>query len=157
MAERTSCPLRLATAVWIFAIALSACSPGSPTDGPSTKAQGPATITYSTAAQWRTVLVGVFDKVNAKKLHDKKGPEYVLDEGKTDDDGVTNFYACFDKAPPNARLQPQENATNSAKFSSSPIAFGIGKIQGTSTSKALANRLFAAISLCLTADDLCSS
>jgi hypothetical protein len=94
----------LATAVWIFAIALSACSPGSSTDGQSAKVQGPATMTHSTAAQWQAVVGGVFDKVNAQKLHDKKRPEYVLDEGKTDDNGITNFRACFDKAPPQCKV-----------------------------------------------------
>lgn len=110
MLERTSYPLRQAAAVSIFTLALVACSPDNLVDGQSAKVQGPATVasaptqTNATAAQWHAVVGGVFDKVNAQKLYDKKRPEYILDEGKIDDNGITEFHACFDKAPPQCKV-----------------------------------------------------
>jgi hypothetical protein len=45
-----------------------------------------------------------FDKINVKKLRDKKNSAYVADLGETDKDGVTSFFACFDKEPPKCEL-----------------------------------------------------
>lgn len=46
----------------------------------------------------------VFDKVNDAKLSDKKNPEYVIDNGETDENGVNTFYACFESEPPRCNL-----------------------------------------------------
>lgn len=59
---------------------------------------------YVTAEQWTNAVRQVFDKVSVEKLRDKKNPVYVEDDGKTDENGVTEFFACFDKAPPNCEL-----------------------------------------------------
>lgn len=60
--------------------------------------------TYVTAEQWMNEVRKVFDKVSVKRLRDKKNPAYVEDDGKTDENGVTEFFACFDKAPPKCEL-----------------------------------------------------
>jgi hypothetical protein len=57
-----------------------------------------------TAEQWTHAVGQVFDKVSVKRLRDKRNPDYVEDEGKTDANGVTEFFACFDKAPPKCEL-----------------------------------------------------
>lgn len=59
----------------------------------------------ATAEQWSRAVGQVFDKISAKKLHDKKNPVYVEDQGRTDENGVTEFFACFDKAPPRCTLR----------------------------------------------------
>jgi hypothetical protein len=110
MLEKSSYPLRPSTAVGILGLALSACSPNMSSDGQSAKVQGIAitasapTKAEATAAQWQSVVNGVFDKVNARKIHDKKKPEYVLDEGTIDENGVTEFFGCFDKSPPQCEV-----------------------------------------------------
>ncbi|UGQ45095.1 hypothetical protein [Massilia endophytica] len=58
----------------------------------------------ATAEQWSRAVNGTFDKISVKQLRDKKNPAYVLDSGITDENGVTDFFACFDKAPPKCDL-----------------------------------------------------
>jgi hypothetical protein len=69
-----------------------------------TSAPSPPTQPFATAEQWSKAVSQVFDKINIKKLRDKKNPAYVEDDGKTDKNGVTSFIACFDKAPPKCEL-----------------------------------------------------
>ncbi len=118
-----------AVALGFSALALGACSPKNPADSPTANPAGPATIasapvpSSATAAQWHSAVAGVFDKVNVKKLNDKKNPEYVSDEGKTDENGVTEFFGCFDKAPPkcDARVSGKRDGFRKVQFFSEPI------------------------------------
>lgn len=48
------------------------------------------------AEQWNQAVSKNFDKVDTKKLFDKKSPQYVLTSGATDRDGITSFDACFE-------------------------------------------------------------
>lgn len=106
MRKGTSRALRSAVAASLLTLVLAGCSPNSSVDRQSTKGQGPSSAPSelpqptATADQWLSAVGGVFDKVNVQKLRDKKKLEYVLDEGKTDANGVTEFFGCFDKSPP---------------------------------------------------------
>lgn len=94
------------TALCLAAFAATGCSPNTSVDGngatagTTVVAANSPTSQTATAEQWQTAVKGVFDKVNLKKLRDKRTPEYILDDGKTDADGVAEFFGCFDKAPP---------------------------------------------------------
>lgn len=82
-------------------LTLGGCMPGEekamPERATVTAAQ---TKPNATADQWAKSVAGTFDKVNVKQLHDRKNPAYVNDSGSTDENGVSEFFACFDKAPP---------------------------------------------------------
>mgnify|MGYP003384917645 CR=1 FL=1 len=67
--------------------------------------------------QWRNAVNKAFDKVNVSRLRDKKNPAYIENDGKTDENGVTEFFACFDKSPPKC------------EFSASGKRDSFGKIQ----------------------------
>lgn len=58
-------------------------------------------ISTATYEEWNRVVDNLFDKINAKKLNDKKNPAYIIDPGESDKNGIVSFFACFDKSPPN--------------------------------------------------------
>lgn len=97
----------------IVCIVLVGCKPSSRADnqpelergqGQSAQHSVSPTQPYATAEQWSKAVKQVFDKVDIKRLRDKKNPAYVEDDGTTDKNGVTKFIACFDKAPPKCEL-----------------------------------------------------
>ncbi len=73
---------------------------------PSLSASTPPSSVQSnvTAVQWTNAVNQAFDKVNVKRLRDTGNPAYVTDDGKTDENGVTEFFVCFDKSPPKCEL-----------------------------------------------------
>ncbi len=97
---------------------LAGCGPSSQADNQaSTEREQPRTNQPSatslpsaltqrvaTAKQWMQTVERVFDKVNVNRLRDRKSPAYIEDPGKSDENGVTKFFACFDKAPPKCEL-----------------------------------------------------
>lgn len=54
--------------------------------------------------QWNAALETVFAKVDSKALLDRKNPAFVKYDGKTDENGVTEFFACFGKSLPTCDL-----------------------------------------------------
>jgi hypothetical protein len=53
---------------------------------------------------WTAAVRQTFDSVDGKRLRDKKNPTYLEHEGTSDSNGVKEFFACFDKAPPKCDL-----------------------------------------------------
>lgn len=101
----------------LVCLMLVGCGPPSAADNQvrADRALGGAVATFAsatpapvrqaaTADQWAQAVEQVFDKVNVKRLRDKKNPAYVEDQGKPDQNGVIEYFACFDKAPPKCEL-----------------------------------------------------
>ena len=76
----------------------------SPSQNPPSAQQPFPKRSNPTAVEWNNAIKQAFDKVNSKKLYDKKNPEYVIDEGTVDINGVSEFLACFDKEPPKCKI-----------------------------------------------------
>lgn len=111
----TRTPHKLSSAL-LCILALAGCQPNkeTPSHRPSATTSN-AVKPDATMKQWSKAVASTYDKVNVKKLRDK-GQLYVEDNGPTDENGINEFFACFDKSPPKCDVSASGRRDNFRKI-----------------------------------------
>ncbi|WP_156902239.1 hypothetical protein [Azohydromonas australica] len=92
-------------------------------DTPSSVAQAtePPLNKPATAAQWHELVAKAFDKVDRDALHKRK--VFEKNEGTMDENGITEFYACFSKSTSACQvgLEGKKDAFRKIQFFSASV------------------------------------